>query len=117
MLEAGEDQESSERELLGITHSELSSAALEGWNLPAPIVDAVRTHHLPSQEPGSVPSLATMLNAADVCVNRLGIPVLVSHPECGKDPAETLAALGLTLDPARFLDEFRAELEVAKSFF
>jgi len=35
-----------ERDLLGFTHADLSAAALASWNLPAPIQEAVRDHHL-----------------------------------------------------------------------
>jgi len=113
----GEDQESSERELLGITHSELSGTVLESWNLPAPIIQAVRNHHSPRVEPEAILSLAVAVNAADQCVNRMGISALASHPENGKDAAEALADRGLVEEPARLLHEFRTEFEVAKGYF
>ena len=118
MVEAeGEDQESCERGLLGITHSELSAAVLASWNLPAPIMQAVREHHSPELEQGPTMALARALSIADRCVNRLGISALSSHPESGKDPAEVLATVGLGEEADRIVSEFHTEFDVAKAYF
>lgn len=113
----GEDQESSERDLLGITHSELSAAVLETWNLPAQVIQAVRGHHSPRLEPEGRQPLAMAVNIADQCVNRMGISVLASDPRSGQDPAEALAAAGLGNSAERLLSEFHAEFKVAKAYF
>ncbi len=118
MVEAeGEDQESSERALLGITHSELSAAVLENWKLPAEIVRAVREHHSPRREPEAGRPLAQAVELADRCVNRIGISALAFHPESGKDPAEALATAGLGDAAHALLSEFHTEFEVAKAYF
>src|SRR5262249_17511982 len=42
-----------ESEIVGFSHAELSADALLAWNLPAPIQEAVRDHHLtPAPAPG-----------------------------------------------------------------
>jgi HD-like signal output (HDOD) protein len=109
--------EDCEREIFGITHSELAAAALEGWRLPEAIVRAVRQHHSPEASSGGSFSLSRVVQAANECVNRLGINVLASHPECGKPPLGALEAVGISNQSASLMDEFRSELDLAKSFF
>jgi HD-like signal output (HDOD) protein len=104
-------------ELLGITHSELSAAVLEGWKLPAPIIQAVRRHHWEEEGAAGLLPLSAAVSLADCCVNRMGISVLASHPETGRDPAQALTAAGLRSDPRALLDEFSAEFEIAKRYF
>ncbi|HSW50979.1 MAG TPA: hypothetical protein VLH09_12425, partial [Bryobacteraceae bacterium] len=101
----------------GITHSELAATALEGWRLPAAIVRAVRLHHTPEPADGAPLPLSCIVQAADGCVNRLGINVLASHPESGKPPGEVLESLGIAERSDNLLDEFETELDLAKSFF
>ena len=112
-----EDLEDCERELIGITHSELAAAALEGWNLPAGIVRAVRLHHSPEPGQGPVAPLSRIVHAADQCVNRLGITVLACHPESGKSPEEVFEAAGIAGRSARLLEEFNGELDAVRPFF
>jgi HD-like signal output (HDOD) protein len=109
--------EQAEIEILGITHAEVAAAAMKCWNLPAPISEAVRTHH--ADHPRRMPpvSLARTLQAADRCVNRMGIHVLESHPEAGLPPEEVLEELGAGAPPDYLLQEFSEEFAVAKAFF
>ena len=113
----GGSQEECEREVVGITHAELAAAALGRWNLPAPISRAVRFHHSLDQGDGHHLPLSRVVQAADVCVNRMQITVLETHPECGGAPEEVLAALGLADQAPRLLLEFDAELDLVKPFF
>lgn len=40
-----------EKEVLDLTHSEVGAAVLENWNLPKPIIDAVRFYYKPEKTP------------------------------------------------------------------
>jgi HD-like signal output (HDOD) protein len=102
----------------GILHPELSAAALERWNLPQPIAEAVRWHHWPrpAGRPGCF-SLSQMLNLAGACVNSLGYGFASSGPESCSSPEEALASLDLGGRLPRLLEEFRAEVELLRCFF
>ncbi|HTS48091.1 MAG TPA: HDOD domain-containing protein [Bryobacteraceae bacterium] len=57
-----------ELEILGISHADLSAAALAVWNLPRPIQDAVRFHETPEQDPAAKHGrivLSRIVNVAD----------------------------------------------------
>ncbi|MCL6545674.1 MAG: HDOD domain-containing protein [Bryobacteraceae bacterium] len=102
----------------GILHPELSAAALERWNLPQPIAEAVRWHHWPRPAGRSgCFSLSQILNVAGACVNSLGYGFAFSAPEVCSSPEEALAPLSLGDRVPRLLDEFRAEVEVLRCFF
>jgi HD-like signal output (HDOD) protein len=111
------DQELCEREIVGISHSELAATALERWNLPAAIVRAVRLHHGPEQGRGRLAPLSRIVCAANQCVNRLGITALEWHPEAGKAPEDVLESLGIAGLPARLLEDFTRELDLIRPFF
>jgi len=89
-----------ERKVLGITHAELSGAALERWNLPTPICEAVALHHTP-EGPGT---LSWALAEADAAANALGHSILAG----GGEVNETMLPL---------LGQFEAEFEVMRKFF
>ena len=73
-----------ERDVLGFTHSELSAEALLAWNLPAPIQEAVRDHHIGTVAPkGGVLLLASVVNASDRYVNSTGASILSPSRRCG----------------------------------
>jgi HD-like signal output (HDOD) protein len=117
LMEECSNPEECERETFGITHPELAAAALEGWHLPEAIVRAVRLHHSPEPPNGGPLPLSRAIQAANECVNRLGINVLASHPERGKPPTEVFEAMGIADRSANLLDEFKSELDLAKAFF
>ncbi|MGQ9633828.1 MAG: HDOD domain-containing protein [Bryobacteraceae bacterium] len=102
----------------GILHPELSAAALERWNLPPPIADAVRWHHLPrpADKPGCA-SLSLILHVAGACVNSLGYGFASSNARACSSPEEALAPLSLGDQLPRLLDEFRTEVEILRGFF
>ena len=107
-----------ESDLLGFTHADLSAAALASWNLPAPIQEAVRDHHLDVPcAPGSELPLATLVNAADRYVDSAGICIHLPPVAPIADPA-ILAPLGLGAELQRkLLEEFDAEFAAMKPFF
>lgn len=61
-----------EREILGYTHSEVGGLVAERWNLPEPIVLAVRHHHEPSAVRPANP-IVDVTHLADVACLLLGI--------------------------------------------
>jgi HD-like signal output (HDOD) protein len=89
-----------EIELLGTTHAELSGAALERWNLPAPIRDAVALHHEP--EAGH---LSAVVQAADAAANALGYSITPR-------PAEPVPD-----DVLPLLEPFKAEFDAMRKYF
>jgi HD-like signal output (HDOD) protein len=68
-----------QRDVLGITHAELSAEALAVWNLPESIQTAVRFHHQPEEDPTPAEKadlrLSAVIAAANACVHQLGMPV------------------------------------------
>lgn len=87
--------------LLGITHSELSGAALERWNLPLPIREAVARHH-EATEPGR---LGWVVRTADAAVNALGHSI-------APRPLEPVAE-----DVLPLIEQFDSEFHVMRSYF
>ena len=79
-----------EREILGFTHPELSADALRVWQLPEPICNAVRDHHLGVEEM----SLARILDAANQYANSAGVTILPNDRADSADGAK-IESLGL----------------------
>lgn len=104
-----------EREVIGITHAELSGLALARWNLPIPIQLAATFHHNPDGADLGRRHLAHIINAADALANSIGNSVH-SQPEASpqSDPA---AALGLSDRLPAILEKFEIEFQNMKSFF
>lgn len=96
----GREWSECELEVLGITHAELAGEALERWNLPAPIRQAVARHHRP-EGPGT---LSWAVAEADAAANALGHALLSG----GGDVNQTMLPL---------LPQFEIEFETMKSFF
>ena len=46
-----------EQEVLGVTHAEIGGWLVEKWNLPAHLVEAIRTHHQPTRASKARPQL------------------------------------------------------------
>jgi len=107
-----------ERDLLGFTHAELSAEVLVSWNLPTPIQEAVRDHHLNATMPvgGELP-LAFLVSAADRYVNSTGASIMPPHGAPVPDPA-ALASVGLSADVQRaVLTNYETELAAMAPFF
>jgi HD-like signal output (HDOD) protein len=107
-----------EYRILGFTHTDLSFAALEAWNLPVPIRVAVRDHHLAGTLDVSAPfPLSSVLTAANHYVNSMGVSML---PEPGSPRGNPVALEPLGLSPetqSAVIEEFRSEFEAMSPFF
>ncbi len=105
-----------EREVLGLTHAELSGVVLDRWNLPMPIERAVATHHDPDGAEEARLHLGHVVQAADRLSNECGHSTSeYRHDPEGRETA--FEALGLGERAPRILDEFQLEFEVLKAFF
>jgi HD-like signal output (HDOD) protein len=109
-----------ERQVLGVTHLELSAEALAIWNLPEPIQNAVRFTLTPDQDPAVVEpggaSMSRVLNVADRYVNGIGtsLSMFEGTPEDGQLALESMQ-LGDEL-PA-VLSEFKSEFSSIQGYF
>jgi HD-like signal output (HDOD) protein len=115
---AGGSRSECEKAVLGFTHAELSSDALEQWNLPEEIRVAVRFHDAPdlTPEPGGL-SLSAVIHAANEYVSAIGY-----HMGDGPQPSIDTAMRCLEdLKPRRdlpaLLEAFAAEFEAVRSLF
>jgi HD-like signal output (HDOD) protein len=116
-LQQKSNMEECEMEVLGMTHAELSAAALKHWNLPLPVQSAVRRHHKPERAKDRRRPLSQVVHFADQCVNRFGMSILpFAGPDAGS-PEESLEALELGERIPRVLEEFQTELQLIRSFF
>ena len=116
-LDGGGTLEECEREVLGISHAELSAAALAAWNMPEPIQKAVRRQgHTPVAAGPELP-LSRLLEVADRVAEAEGWTVLemIQPPECSA--RAILAEIGAGHCVAALLEEFHAEFEPIRSFF
>ena len=105
-----------EKQILGVTHSQLSGEVLTRWHLPAPIALAVSHHHGPHPSPPQNP-LSLMLALSDTIAGQLGIlaqPWL--RPPEGA-PAEVFCRVGLESQAPALLESFQAEYDTIKAFF
>ncbi len=83
-----------ERAVFGFDHAEAGGCLLERWNLPLPLVSAVRHHHAPLDAPGDSP-LPCLVHAADAVCLALGIGLGLNGRTDTLQP-EALSILGLT---------------------
>lgn len=120
-----------EREIAGADHAEISGLALEQWNLPAPIRQAVIYHHEPKANPhyqdereGARFHLAEVVQIADETINQLGHRV---SPKPANAKSEDDVAAGDPWAPAiavvgadaqsRLTNDFQKEFEALRLFF
>ena len=106
-----------EKQLLGVTHAELSGEVLTSWHLPPPIARAVSGHHGPHPSDPPHP-LSLMLAMADTMAGQMGIPAQswMRQPEGGA-PADGFASVGLAGKATALLESFQSEYETIKAFF
>lgn len=83
-----------EREILGFDHAEAGARLLERWNLPAPLVTAVRFHHAPTQA-GDASPLPRLVHVADAVSLTLGAGLGWDGLAYALEP-DALSRLGLT---------------------
>ena len=103
-----------EEAILGLSHADLSAAALTHWNLPAPIIEAVRCHHAPPAE-GRLP-LSSVLYVANRTANQLGIGCRAAVMAAG-DPAKFLNQIGLASKAETMLGEFVLSFQASCKLF
>lgn len=72
-----------ERIVFGFSHAQVGGRLAERWRFPEPLVSAIRGHH--DRLTGSLDSLADIVNAANLAVNRAGMAAgwdWTRRPEC-----------------------------------
>ncbi|BDI32217.1 phosphohydrolase [Capsulimonas corticalis] len=78
VLKLTEDEDISfmeaEQRILGFDHAEVGACVLERWNLPTPLVQAVRYHHTPMAQ-SEFSKLTALVHVADVICVMMGIGV------------------------------------------
>lgn len=107
----------SESEIFGVSHAELSAQALAAWNLPEPIQNAVRYHAKPDEDPNARPDripLSRVISVADQCVRGMGCPIAPVEND-GEIPADPADSLSQAL--AKVMPEFETEFSNIKHFF
>ena len=110
--------EALEQELLDITHSELSAAALVRWGLPVAIQKAVLYHHRSADDPaaqvkGRVP-LSRVVETADLIAKSCGCTVHDDDELCGLPAAEALGRLGIASQAEALIAAFEREIEAMR---
>ncbi len=63
-----------EQQILGFDHAEVGARITQSWNLPDQLVQTIRYHHMPSQQP-EWSSLTAIVHLADVLCLTLGIGI------------------------------------------
>ena len=112
-----------EREVLGFTHADLSGDALALWNLPEPIRDAVRYHHVPvPASPEGEIRLSTVIAAADEYMNAIGYgidPSIAGLIESAAihNAVQRIESLGLQETVAAMIESFEADFEAMRAMF
>lgn len=108
-----------EMEVAGVTHPELSAKALEIWNLPGPIQNAVLYHHDPASDPsaqGQEVMLSRVLDASNQYVNSIGVSILKKCLDCAD--GTLVESLGLPAEELpSVLADFKTEYEAMSAFF
>ncbi|MEZ5355410.1 MAG: HDOD domain-containing protein [Bryobacteraceae bacterium] len=102
-----------EREVIGVSHQELSEETLRHWNLPNPITAAVAAHH----SAPSAHSLGGIVAAADEIASRQGIHVQSWWRMPHGAPGDVFEEIGLGDKADPLLTAFHAEFEAMRSFF
>ncbi|HYM10668.1 MAG TPA: HDOD domain-containing protein [Bryobacterales bacterium] len=109
-----------EREVLQLTHSELSRIVLEKWQLPLCIQQAAEYHHHPDDcphAPDQPITLAHVVQAADLYVNEYGLD-LIPNARGNLHPADqAFEAIGLRQRMPEVLEKFKNEYESIRSLF
>ncbi len=108
-----------EMEVFGFTHAELSADALEIWNLPEEIREAVLHHHTVYDEPleDNGIRLSTVVGATDLYVNAIGY-AMDKLDEGPVDAAMTqLEMFGLGERSGPVIEEFLVEFNGIRAMF
>jgi HD-like signal output (HDOD) protein len=101
-----------EAEMLEVSHSELSAAALSKWNLPAPIQRAALYHHHPELDPDRTRTrtLSAVVHVANAIANVLGHGCDAAQPAEGSSQIQAvLDAIGWAAEETQLRETFRTE--------
>ena len=112
--------EESEKQVLDVTHSELSGVVLAKWKLPESIQQAVVFHHAPDSSPSvsSQPvSLAHLVHAADLFVRFYGLEVLSSEKHPAECPDRAFEQIGLRESLPELFSRFETEFQSIRGVF
>ena len=112
--------EDSERELLGVTHPELSGVVLERWELPESLQMAARYHARPDLDPArgeDFHTLPYLVHAADLFVRYHGLDVLTSAEKPPESPEPALRQVGLDQSLEEIEERFTKEFESIRAAF
>lgn len=93
--ETGQVLFEAETDLFGSNHSEVGAYLLELWGIPAPVVDAIASHHTAHLRMASTSPLGHAVHVASTLVSERLIAVLRGRTESALT-AEYLEATGLT---------------------
>ena len=122
--EGGASYSDAERSVLGVTHAELSAAVVNSWKLPEEIELAARCHHDPASAteghadaPGSPPSLAWLVHAANAAVKHAGFEAISSPQRPPDDPLELFQKLSLGDQLPDILDQFETQFQDVQAAF
>ena len=117
---SGREFEDSERELLGVSHSELSAVVLEKWKLSEVVQSAAAHHH----DPGACPpngdadtTLADLVHAADLYVRFYGLEIVSSAKRPPPRPEEAFERIGLIDGLPELAERFQAEFQSIQGVF
>lgn len=117
--ERGQPCEEAEKMVLGVTHAEIGAWLAERWNLPVPLVEAIRWHDHPDQCPRN-PELALLVCLADYLSEKCQIGRSGSRGMEALPPAVSSLALNLLSLTPESLEAHRAglyaEYDKASSF-
>lgn len=103
-----------ERELVGVTHSEISGLVLEKWNLPAPIRRAALTHHCPDTANEGHLHLAHVVQTADWFANQGAAPSPYAS-SLDETSQASLQQFGLLDQLEKVKENFQKEFEALHS--
>jgi HD-like signal output (HDOD) protein len=110
-----------EGQVLGLTHTELSAAAMTSWRLPDAICGAVADHHVRDLQTADVRlgthRLASLIRCADLYLNAAGISVEKERTQAEETAGEPFSPLGLEAGIPDVIEEFHAEYEALAHFF
>jgi putative nucleotidyltransferase with HDIG domain len=122
--EGGASYSEAESCVLGVTHAELSAAVVNSWKLPGEIELAVRCHHDPASatdghadNPGSPPSLAWLVHAANAAVKHAGFEAISSPERPPDDPLELFETLSLGDQLPDILEQFQSQFQDVQAAF
>lgn len=103
---------STEAQVLGFTHAELSADVLERWRIPAQIRDAVRAHHTSPMDPER-PVLADLVALADSALDSRKDPI---EPQ-RESASSALAGWGIDEQIPQIDEEIAVEMEAMRTLF